>query len=269
MRKIGAQWLAAMLLILMANLSFAQEIDEKIINELVQKELERLLNSEEFDAAIEKGIERFIVKQRQVEQAAQRQQQLDRIKDLRPVSVDRDHILGNVSAPVTLVEYSDFECPFCKRFHPTVAQLLTNNPDNVRWVYRHFPLGFHNPGAQKQAEASECVAELGGNEAFWKFTDVIYEKTESNGNGFPLDNLQPLAEELGVDGSAFSECMESGQMVERVQMDIDNGVAIGVSGTPMAVLLNNNGEARMIAGAQPLAELQRIVDDLTRNSDSQ
>ncbi len=269
MNSKGIQWVAGLSIGLVASLSFAQEIDEKIINELVQQELERLLNSEEFDAAIEKGIERFILKQRQVEQTAQRQQQLERIKDLRPVSVERDHILGNVNAPVTLVEYSDFECPFCKRFHPTVAQLLTNNPDKVRWVYRHFPLSFHNPGAQKQAEASECVAELGGNEAFWQFTDLIYDRTKSNGKGFPLDQLQPLGEEIGIDGEAFSECMNSERMQARVQQDIDNGIAIGVSGTPMAVLLNNYSEAQVIAGAQPLEALQRIVDDLTRNSDSQ
>ena len=253
---------AILVVVVLTGASGAQQIDENTVNELVQKEVERILNSEVFDAAVARGIQNFIDNQRQAEQQAQNRQQLEKIKYLRPVDPAIDHILGNVDAPITLVEYSDFECPFCKRFHPTVTQLLEDNPDRVRWVYRHFPLGFHNPGAQKQAEASECVAELSGNDAFWQYSDLIYQRTGSNGNGFPLDNLQPLADEIGVNSTAFAECMESERMVERVQQDIDNGVAIGVSGTPMAVILNEKGESRVVAGAQPLSELQSIVDAL-------
>jgi len=249
--------------------SSAQEIDENTINKLVQKEIERILNSEIFDAAVARGIQTFINDQRQAEQQAQNRQQLDRVKDMRPVDLDVDHILGSIDAPITLVEYSDFECPFCKRFHPTVVQLLENNPDKLRWVYRHFPLGFHNPGAQKQSEASECVAELSGNDTFWQYIDLIYQRTTSNGKGFPLKNLQPLAEEIGVDGDAFAECLKSERMVERVQQDIDNGVTIGVSGTPMAVISNEKGEARVIAGALPLSELQSIVDALIHSASAE
>ena len=247
----------------------AQEIDENRIRELVQKEVERLLNPEALDAAIERGIRNYIVKQRQAEQQARNRTQAEKARNLRPVDASRDHILGNPSAPITLIEYSDFECPFCKRFHPTVTKLLENNPDKLRWVYRHFPLGFHNPGAQKQAEASECVAEIGGNEAFWQFSDLIYKRTKSNGTGFPLEQLQPLAEEIGINGEAFAACVTSGRMASRVQQDIDNGTSIGVSGTPAAFLLNTNGEIRVVAGAQPLAELQRMVDELTNSANAQ
>jgi protein-disulfide isomerase len=247
----------------------AQEIDENRIKELVQKEVERLLNPEALDAAIERGIRSYIVKQQQAKQQAQNRTQAEKARNLRPVDASRDHILGNPSAPITLIEYSDFECPYCKRFHPTVAELLKNNPDKVRWVYRHFPLGFHNPGAQKQAEASECVAELVGNEAFWQFSDAIYKRTKSNGTGFPLDQLQPLAEEIGVNGYAFAECVSSGRMASRVQQDIDNGASIGISGTPAAFLFNSKNEIRVVVGAQPLAELQRVVDELTNSASTQ
>jgi protein-disulfide isomerase len=256
---------ALLALFFLTGVADAQQIDENTINELVQKEVDRILNSEVFDAAIERGIQNFIDNQRQAEQQAQNGQQREKVKNLRPVDPAVDHILGNMDAPITLVEYSDFECPFCKRFHPTVVELLENNPDKLRWVYRHFPLGFHNPGAQKQAEASECVAELKGNDAFWQYSDLIYARTTSNGTGFPLDRLQPLAEELGVDRDAFAECMESERMVARVQQDIDNGISIGVSGTPMAVILNNSGEARIVAGALPLSQLQGIVDELMQS----
>jgi len=241
----------------------AQEVDENRVNELVQKEVQRLLNSDALDAAIERGIRSYIVKQRQAEQQARNKTQAEKARNLRPVDANRDHIFGNPNAPITLIEYSDFECPYCKRFHPTVTKLLKNNPDKLRWVYRHFPLGFHNPGAQKQAEASECVAEIGGNGAFWKFSDAIYKRTRSNGKGFPLDQLRPLAEEVGVNGESFAECLSSGRMTSRVQQDIDNGKSIGVSGTPAAFLLSTKGEIRIVAGAQPLAALQRMVDELT------
>ncbi len=249
--------------------SGAQEVDESRLNELVQKEVQRILNSGELDAAIERGIQNFIVKQRRTEQQARNRQQLEKIKYLRPVDAKLDHILGNPDAPITLVEYSDFECPFCKRFHPTVVDLLKNNPDKLRWVYRHYPLEFHNPVAQRQAEASECVAEIGGNDAFWRYSDLLYKRTASNGKGFPLDKLQPLAEEIGVDGRAFAECMQSERMVARVQRDIQNGNAIGVSGTPAAFILNDSGGVRVVAGAQPLARLQQLVDELASSPSTQ
>lgn len=256
-------------IICQTGVSSAQEVDENIINELVQKEVERIFDSDVFDAAVARGIQKFIDSQRQAQQQAQNRQQFEKIKKMRPVNPDIDHILGNKDAPITLVEYSDFECPFCKRFHPTVAELLENNQDKLRWVYRHFPLGFHNPGAQKQAEASECVAELSGNDAFWQYTDLIYQRTTSNGNGFPIDSLKPLAEEIGVDSEAFAECMKSERMASRVQQDVDNGIAIGVSGTPMAIILNKTGEARVVAGARGLAELQGIVDELLASASAE
>ncbi len=252
-----------MTFLMLAPLS-AQEIDEARVKELVQEEVERLLNREDaFDIAIERGIHNHIQKQQQAAQQAQMQQQRDQAKNLRPVDETRDHIFGDVNAPITLVEYSDFECPFCKRFHPTVVSLLEKNKGTVRWVYRHFPLGFHNPGAQKQAEASECVAKIAGNDAFWEYSDQIYKRTKSNGKGFPLDKLLPLAVEVGVDGEAFSKCYESGEMTARVKEEIANGESSGVSGTPAAFMSNKKGDVRVVSGALPLQQFQAIVDQLS------
>jgi len=189
---------------------------------------------------------------------------LDKAKNMRPVDIKHDHIFGNPDAPVTIIEYSDFECPFCKRFHPTMMKLMENNTDTVRWVYRHFPLAFHNPGAQKQAEATECVAELNGNDAFWDYSEKIYSRTKSNGKGFPIANLRPLAEEIGVDGDAFTACLNSGKMSVRVKVDIANGRQAGISSTPAAYIINQKGETRFIAGAAPLAKVQSLVDELAK-----
>lgn len=246
-------------------LNFSEISDENELKILVKKELERLLQSDGFlDSAIEKGINSFIIKRNQEAKNVKAQQQKARAKNIRPVDLKRDHIRGNPNAPITIIEYSDYECPFCKRFHPTVIKLLENNAQKLRWVYRHFPLGFHDPGATKQAEATECIAELGGNEAFWVYSDLIYKRTRSNGKGFPIKNLKPLAEEIGVDGGEFEKCLNTGKYTNRVKEDMANGKNNGVTGTPAAFILNAKGEMRFISGALPLAQIQALVDELDK-----
>jgi len=239
----------------------AQELDDESLRKVVREEIRRLLNAPGvLDAAIARGIENYIREQRAEADREKGEQQRARLGNMRKVDAKRDHIFGDPDAPFTLVEYSDFECPFCKRFHPTVARLMENNPGKIRWVYRHFPLSFHNPGAQQQAEASECVAELGGNGAFWKYSDAIYERTSAGGNGFPLNALRPLAEEVGVDGDAFARCLRSGRMAQRVLEDHKNGMAMGVSGTPSGALLHRDGGREFIGGALSLEQLQALLD---------
>jgi len=237
--------------------------------EIVQDVIEELRASGALQEAVEEGIREFIRQQRQAQAEAQRQQRQQanrKAQNVRPVSAERDHIYGNPDAVVSLIEYSDFECPYCKRFHPTAKELVEQSDGKVNLVYRHFPLDFHNPGAQKQAEASECVAELGGNDAFWAFSDEIYERTKSGGSGFPLDQLPALAEEIGVDRAEFEECYESGKYADRVQEDMAEGVQAGVTGTPGNILLHNEtGEALMRAGAQPLGAMQEAVRTLMQN----
>ncbi len=224
------------------------------------------IDEAELAQKIDAGIERYVQKQRDAQEQARAEQAraaAAKAKNVRPVSKTRDHIYGNPDAKVSLIEYSDFECPFCKRFHPTAKRLVEIYDGKVNWVYRHFPLAFHNPGAQKQAEASECAAELGGNDAFWKYADLIYQRTRSNGKGFPLNRLVPLAKEIGLDERKFQACLDGGKMAARVGEDYTEGAQIGITGTPGNVLLNNEtGAVALKPGALPLEVLKGEVDHL-------
>jgi protein-disulfide isomerase len=176
----------------------------------------------------------------------------------KPVT-SSDHIRGNKNAKVTLIEYSDYECPFCKNFEPTIKQIMDTYGDKIRLVYRHYPLAFH-ANAQKEAEASECVAELGGNDAFWQFSDAIYERTTSNGTGFALDKLGPLAAEVGVDQAAFQACLDSGKYEKLVKDSITNGTASGVNGTPSTFVVDAKGNSQLVVGAQPIESFKTAID---------
>lgn len=182
----------------------------------------------------------------------------DQAKNIPPVS-DRDHIKGNKDADVTIIEYSDLECPYCKQFHPTLEKALSEYGDKVAWVYRHFPLTFHT-NAQQEAEASECAWELGGNEAFWKFADTIFERTTSNGTGFALSKLTPLAGEIGLNTTKFQSCMDSGKYKEYVTNQETEGTTAGVTGTPGSFVINKKGEAWILPGAVPYATLKQTID---------
>lgn len=166
---------------------------------------------------------------------------------------DTDYIRGEKNAPVTIISYSDLECPFCKRFHPEALKILQEFPGKVRLVYRHFPLSFHQ-NAAKQAEAAECVGKLGGADKYWSFIDKIFARTTSNGTGFALDKLPALAAEVGVSQSKFKSCLDNGEMASKVQADVQEGTGFGVGGTPTSFV---NGKT--VEGAVPFEQLKAMV----------
>lgn len=176
-----------------------------------------------------------------------------------PEVTDADHIRGNKDAKVTFIEYSDFECPFCKRFEPTMQQLEEEYGDKVKVVYRHYPLSFH-ANAQKEAEATECANDLSGNDAFWAYHDAILERTTSGGTGFALDALVPLAKELGLNESKFQDCLDSDKYAQHVKDDMSGGSAAGVTGTPGSILIDASGASQLLSGAIPYATIKSAVD---------
>lgn len=174
--------------------------------------------------------------------------------DVRPVG-DDDHIRGDANAPITIIEYSDFECPFCGRFHPTVNQVVADNSD-VNWVYRHFPLNSIHPNAQKAAEASECAADQG---KFWEFADKLFEGQGTLGVG--RAQLSAYAKELGLNTGTFDDCVDSGEYASKVQADALDAQSGGGTGTPFSVIVAN-GQQIPVSGAVPLSQIESIIASL-------
>lgn len=157
------------------------------------------------------------------------------IASLRPVDAN-DHIQGPRDAAVTVVEYSDFECPFCKRFDATMKSVLASHEGQVAWVYRQYPIEGLHTKAPKESEASECVTSLGGNDAFWKFADRIFEVTPSN-DGLDPATLPDIAEYAGVARGAFESCLSSGQFAASVSASVKEAEDLGIHGTPYIVFV--------------------------------
>ena len=181
---------------------------------------------------------------------------------LQPVT-EEDWIRGDKNAPVSVIEFSDLECPFCKRFHPTMKQVIEEYPGKVKWVYRHFPITSIHPKALKEAEAAECAGELGGNEGFWKYVDLIFEITPSN-NNLNLSLLPVIAERIGLDRDAFDACLSSGRYTQKVQDHYNQAIEAGGTGTPYSVIVTSDGRKIPIAGAFPFAQMKAILDPLVR-----
>jgi len=175
-----------------------------------------------------------------------------------PIS-EKDHILGNPSASIKIIEYSDTECPYCKVFHQTMRQLVSLYPDKIAWVFRHFPLTNIHPKAFKEAIATECVTRQGGNDAFWKYLDKIFEITPSN-NKLDPSQLTIIAKNIGMDEAKFKECLSSSRYDDLINSQSQNAQEAGAQGTPYSVFISPKGVIQVIDGAYPLSELKQFVE---------
>ena len=202
----------------------------------------------------------------QVRSALQQQRQADRrnafARELRtkyevkvllepyrvPVELAGAPVRGNPKAAVTIVEFSDFECPFCVRARPTVKRVRETYGDKVQWAFRHYPLDFH-PQAQKAGEAAACAAEQG---RFWEMHDLLWDKPTQ----LQVPELKQHAGALGLDAQAFAACLDGGRHADLVGRDFRAGQEYGVTGTP-AFFVNG----RLISGAQPFEAFQQVIDD--------
>ncbi|MBI3623973.1 DsbA family protein [Candidatus Pacearchaeota archaeon] len=185
------------------------------------------------------------------------------------VSVDDDPVKGNKAAPVTIVEFSDFECPYCGKFYKdTYNQIVTQyvNTGKANIVFRDFPLSDIHPYAEKAAEAAGCAYEQG---KFWEYHNKLFENQadltstyQSKGISGVTDSLKQYAKDLKLNTAKFDECLDSGKRADEIKKDVADGSGYGVTGTP-AFFING----KLIAGAYPFSEFQKIIDaELTKKS---
>ncbi|MBR9676308.1 DsbA family protein [Candidatus Woesearchaeota archaeon] len=164
--------------------------------------------------------------------------------------IDDDAVKGDPNAVVTIVEWSDFECPFCARFYSeTLGQILSEYVDTgkVKFVYRDYPLSFH-PQAQKAAEAAECAGE---QDKYFEMHDLLFEKGVKGG----VASFKQFASDIGLDTAKFNTCLDTGAMASEVAKDMRDGQSLGIRGTPGFII---NGQ--LVSGAQPFSAFKQVID---------
>lgn len=189
------------------------------------------------------------------------------IKDMtvRGVSTS-DHVLGNPSSPVTIVEYSDTECPFCKQFHVNMHKIVGNygKDGKLAWVYRHFPLDSLHKKARNEARATECAAKVGGEEKFWAYIDRLFQVTTSN-DGLDESELPKIAKYVGLNEKTFSDCLlKTDEGSVKIQTDYDEAIKAGGNGTPFNILISKKkfDPEKMKKSVNAIAEKYNLPLDL-------
>lgn len=174
-----------------------------------------------------------------------------------------DHVLGNPEATLAFVLFTDFECPYCKTFHGTIKQMMDEygKDGKIKLVLRHFPLDSLHSKSRKEAEATECAADQGGNEKFWQYVDRLFAITPSNDNLDPVE-LPKIAEYVGLDKIKFEECLNGGKFIGKVQENYQDAIDSGGSGTPYFIIINQKGEKFPVSGALPYQQLKLVINQL-------
>ena len=268
--KSSLLFIGAVATSLYLNSAYSQTPNSTPTTEQIIQSLEK---SGALDRAIDRGIERY--RQRQINAAQAKQQKEEAMKaamakNARAVDPNTDFIYGKPDAVISIIEYSDFECPFCKQFGDIPNKVVDSMPDQVNLVWRNFPLSFHDPMATKEAIAAICASQQGGNAAFWKYANGIFQNTRSNAQGMPsvngADPILALAKEQGLNADKFSTCMQSEAVAKQVSADLEDGMNAGISGTPGVILVNHKtGTFNVLAGAVPEDVLKQEVKNLLNN----
>lgn len=182
---------------------------------------------------------------------------------VRPVQAS-DHILGNPTAKVMIVEYSDFDCEYCKLFNETLQQIIANQgtKGEVAWVFRQFPLIEIYPNALSHARAAECAAQVAGNDAFWKFENVLFANQPADPSTYGT-----LAKEAGISGDAFATCYAnaSATLDARIMADRQNALDMGAQGAPYSIILVAGKPPVEMAGGYSYDAVKELVDEALAN----
>lgn len=178
----------------------------------------------------------------------------------RAYDATQDHILGNPAAKVKVVEYYDLECPHCKTFQATMHKVMEHYgaAGDVAWVSRPFPLASVHSKAPQEAAAAECAAEQGGDVAYFKFVDKVFEVTPSN-NGLDLAQLPVIAEQVGLDKAKMTSCIASNKYTKKIADSYSEAIKLGAQGTPFTLLMVGT-DAVVLNGNQPYDSMIAAID---------
>lgn len=173
-----------------------------------------------------------------------------------PAPSSSDHMIGSPNAPIVLVEYSDFECPYCQMIYPTIKQIVAESNGEVAWVMREYPLYQIHANAMPGADAAECIAEQKGNDGFWQFADAVFADQSKISPSY----FAQVAKGLGVNMDTYTSCVSSHKYADKINKEIADAQATGGNGTPYTVVINTKtGKQYSIPGALPYAQLQAVI----------
>lgn len=230
-----------------------QELSDEAFEKAFNKYLKN--NPVEFGKKVDEAYKIYQAKLKQDEGKLKE----EKAKNIRGIS-DKDHIKGSKDAEFVLFEYSDYHCPYCKKFHPTTTQFLKDN-DDVALVFRPYP-GVHRKTSAPLHQVAECIAKEEGNDAFWKFSDVAFDK----GSSVTIANAESEMKTLGMTKTAeIMKCYTDKTFVSLVDDSEKEAQELGIDGTPGSILKNmKTGEIRVVSGAYPLEALQQFKEELSK-----
>lgn len=175
--------------------------------------------------------------------------------NIRPPAAT-DHIIGSPSAPIVLVEYSDFQCPFCAMIYPTLKTIVASSNGQIAWVQRDFPLSSIHPNAEPAANAAECIAALAGNSAYWQFADAIFADQSKMSDAY----YAALAKQFGADPAKYKACVSAKTYQSAIDADTSEAEQNGGNGTPFTVVVNTKtGKMAPISGALPETQIMSVI----------
>lgn len=173
---------------------------------------------------------------------------------------DSDNVKGDKNAPITIVDYSDYQCPYCIKYDGTLKQITAAYPTQVKWIYRHFPLPFHNA-----AKAASIAAEAAGAQGkYWEFHDKIVANSQSDGRGLAEADLIKYATEIGLQVDQFKKGLKDQKYIGKVENDIASGNALKIQGTPASYLIDKSGNIEPLQGALSLDQLKAKIETVLK-----
>lgn len=174
-----------------------------------------------------------------------------------PAPSSSDHIIGSPTAPIVMVEYSDFECPYCQLIYPSLKEIQSTSGGQIAWVMRDFPLYQIHPQAMPAANAAECIAAQLGNKGWWEFADDDFANQANIGTAF----FTAEAQKLGVNMAVYNSCISASTYLPKIEQETTDAESAGGNGTPFTVIINTKTDKQYpISGALPLAQIQSVID---------